>query len=407
MGFLTAMDSMQTIPHRHVGRSRSVLLVLSAIALAALIYPGCGGLRLPLRPQPRPADWWTFGRAPDRNAVVTADFRPPLTAAWSADISAGIGRGSPVVTDSTIFVGTLKGEVYALRMRDGYQLGRVGLAGAIDGSPTVISGSVLVASAYPPRSLVRFDIIDGVPMWEAACGDLEATPLVVGDRIFVGNTVGVFTCVDVYSGTVHWTFSLPENDRLKGIRSAAAAFDSLVIFGAEDGVVYALGAKSGLPVWTSRTGSVIAAPPVVADSTVILCTLDGHVFAFGGPTGSTLWSRAVDGGVTGPAVIAEGKVIVTTLRGCIEALDRTTGAPVWKATPATPMNSGGVVAGTIFYAGTLTKELLAVRLTDGEIVWRTHLAGRVKSGPAFACGRLLLATDAQTIVAFTTQRSQP
>jgi eukaryotic-like serine/threonine-protein kinase len=380
------------------------LLMAAAFLLAGA---GCGGLRLPFKPQARQGDWQTFGRGSDRNAIAPATLSPPLTIAWTAGISAGAGRGSPVVADSFAFVGTLRGELYAFRTRDGYQLGRVSLGAAIDGSPAIVAGSVIAATAYSSHSLVRFDLLDGTLMWEAPCGDLEATPLVVGDRVYVGNTSGVLTCVNLRSGMVLWHFAIPDNERVKGIRSAAAAFDTLVIFGADDGIVYALGAASGTLAWEYRAGAVVLAPPVVSDSAVVICTLGGTVSALSGRTGRAIWSRSVFGGVAGPAVVAGERVVVTTLRGTIEALDRATGSPLWKGSPGTPMNSGGVVTGEFFFAGTLTKELLAVRMTDGEIVWKLQLDGRVKSGPAVAGGKLFIATDAQTLVALETPRRLP
>ena len=380
------------------------LIVAAALLLAGV---GCGGLRLPFKPQARPGDWQTFGRGSDRNAVAPASLSPPLSIAWTAGFSAGAGRGSPVVADSIAFVGTLRGELYAYRMSDGRQLGRVTLGAAIDGSPAIVGGTAIAATAYSSHSLVRFDLLDGTPIWEAPCGDLEATPLVVGDRVYVGNTSGVFTCVDLRSGTVLWQFAIPDNERIKGIRSAAAACDTLVIFGADDGTVYALGAASGTPAWKHRAGDVVLAPPVVTDSVVVVCTLGGTVTALSGRSGRALWSRNVSGGIAGPAVVTGGRVVVTTLRGTIEALDRSTGSPLWKSSPGTPMNSGGVVTGEFFFAGTLTKELLAVRLADGEIVWRLQLDGRVKSGPAVAGDKLLIATDAQTLVALEMPRRLP
>jgi eukaryotic-like serine/threonine-protein kinase len=292
-------------------------------------------------------------------------------------------------------------------MSDGYQLGRVTLGAAIDGSPAIVAGTAVVATAYSSRSLARFDLLDGTVTWEASCGDLEATPLLVGERIYVGNTSGVFTCVELRSGAILWQYSIPDNERIKGIRSAAAAFDTLVIFGADDGMVYALGASSGRLAWRSRAGDVVLAPPVVTDSAVVVCTLGGTVAALSGRSGRTLWSRSLSGGIAGPAVVTGERVVVTTLRGTIDALDRATGSPLWSRSPGTPMNSGGVVAGEYFYAGTLTKELLAVRVADGEIVWKQQLDGRVKSGPAVAGGRLLIATDAQSLVAFEMPRRLP
>ena len=72
----------------------------------------------------------------------------------------------------------------------------------------------------------------------------------------------------------------------------------------------------------------------------------------------------------------------------------------WETNVEGVINSPGVVAGNIMYVGTLRKELFALNTGDGSVLWKQTLGGRIKSAPAIAHGKLFVATDERTIIAF-------
>jgi len=376
------------------------------LAVTAVVLCGCSELRLPRTLRTGAEDWPTLGLDPGRNARVDTAITPPLVEIWRAGISAGTGRGSPVFVDGTVFVGTLRGELCAFRARDGVRIGRVSLGNAIDGSPVITDNNALVAAAYTGESVIRYDLISGAVVWTTPCGDVEATPLLLRERVYVGNTAGQFLCLDYRSGNPLWRFDIPANTMFKGIRSPAAAFDSIIVFGAENGNVYALGAGAGSVCWTYAAGEIVVAPPVIDDSLAYVGTSGGSVSALSVRTGRLLWRTRVDGAVTGSVVVADHKVIVSTARGIVYALSDTNGAPVWKTEIGGPITAGGLVTGGYFYTGTLRRELLALRVDDGSVVWRTQVDGRIKTPPIRGFGYLFVATDAQELIAFQSKEGR-
>jgi eukaryotic-like serine/threonine-protein kinase len=365
-----------------------------------LAIAGCGGLRLPGSLRSSPNDWTTLGRTGERNPIDSYTLTPPLVKAWTVDLSAGFGRGSPVIMDSTVFVGNLRGELYALRVRDGSSFGRISLGSAIDGSPVIQGNIAIVATGYSKESLICYDLTAGKVLWSRAYGDVEATPLLVGKKLFVGTTMGQFYCVDITGGDSVWRFSLPANTQLKGIRSAAAYADSAVFFGAEDHALYALRSADGSLRWKVSTDAPVVATPVVAGHVVVAGNLHGDLFAIDRFTGRVIWKIGTHSAISGPVAITDSLVIATTIGGTAWGLRLADGSTRWQTEVGGPMSAGGVCAGEYYYCGTLRRDFVALRILDGTLVWRTTLDGRVKSAPSLGYGMVYVATDAQELLAF-------
>jgi outer membrane protein assembly factor BamB len=374
---------------------RKLLLIL------LLLVAGCSGLRLPYSPAPDRSDWPMFGADPSRGSTAPDALTPPLTLAWKADLTGGIGQGSPVIVDSTLFIGNLRGELYGINVRSGQRRGWLSLGEAIEGSPAVGGSVVVVALTNTPLSLVAFDLIEGKILWRRNCGDIESSLLMMNDRVFAANTAGILSAFDVRSGEPAWTYAIPDNERLKGFRSSpAAAGDSLVVLGGDDGLLRALGAATGNVRWTVRLTAAIQSAPVISGGVCVAGDLEGNVVAVDAATGRTLWTAHIDPGIVGHAVPTRDAFVFGTSAGKLHALARVDGHPVWTTDAGGPLVSGGVLAGSLLYFGTLTRELLAVQPHDGTVVWRTKLSGRIKSSPAASRGRLFVATDDRLVNAF-------
>lgn len=380
-----------------------VARLLPAVLLAALL-PGCSGLRLAYPLRSHASDVATFAGNNARNNNAAALPAPPLALWWEQDISAGIGEGGPLLVDSMLFVGNLRGELYALDIRTGKRHGWVNLGGAIHGSPVIEGNRAFVPLAGSTESLIAYDLLGGKIAWRQTLGEIHTSPLFMENRLYVGNTAGVFHCVTSQDGLPAWKYDLPDNSTMKGIRSSPAGADHAVLFGADDGYLYALDATTGDLRWRFNAGSAIQATPVLYDDRVYVGTLAGKFVAVNRATGKAEWTYTLNGSVYGPALVDSSLVIVGTTGGDIIALNRMSGTPVWTAGIHAPINSGILGVGEYAYAGTLRKDLIALRRATGDIVWRTTLGGRVKTTPVAGAGCLFVAQDNRTIQAFREER---
>jgi len=375
-------------------------LAFSVSACLLLLGEGCSGLRLPVALQPGELDTPTFARSALRVNALPVTVTPPLKLVWQYDITAATGSGSPLLVDSIVFVGNLRGELYALDVRTGKRLGWVSLGASIEGTPAIERDLAIVPVAGSRESLVCFDLVAGSVRWRAAFGDIHTSPLLMDARVFVGNTRGTFFAVDKLTGVMLWSFELPHNTALKGIRSSAAGWLQHVVFGADDGALYDLDPGTGSLHWRYQVDGAIQAAPSIADSSVFVGTLRGTVYAIRLADGSLVWRRETGSSVYAPPLIHSGLCIFGTTGGTVFALDQQTGTTVWSCNIHAPVNSGVLAVNNALYVGTLRKELIAIDPANGTILWRETISGRVKTTPIAGGNRLIVATDDRLIQVF-------
>jgi len=381
-------------------KRQAVTIALGGLALGALGWMGCGGLALERSLQSSPYDWPTFAMSSARTGWSPATLRPPLRAIWSQDIAGGVGPGSPVLIDSVVLLTNMRGDLYAIHAGTGKTLGWINLGEAIYGSPAVDRFVAVVALANTRASLVSYDFYSGSVRWRQSYGDIEMTPLKEENRIYVGNLQGIFFAVGTVEGNELWRFALPANTKFKGIRSSPALSNATVVFGADDGGLYALDARDGGLLWRAELGAPVWATPAIADDLVVVGTIEGTVAAIDLSSGELRWLHHAGAPVHAGALLAEGRAVIATLGGLLLALDLQSGRIVWETDAGSPLNAQMVAASKIGYVGTLRRELLAVELDSGQILWRQALGGRVKSAAALGAGQLFVATDDRELVAF-------
>ena len=368
--------------------------------LGTIVLAQCSGIHIDRSLKHQPGDWPMYGRVSSRVNATTEILRPPLAQVWEQDVSGGVGHGSPVLVDSFIVVGTMRGELYAINAFTGKRIGWVDLGEAIHGAPVIAGNTAIVACSHTQESLSAFDLVEGNVRWKQACGDIEASLVSNGTRVYAANTQGAVFCVDRFNGDVVWKFELPDNTKRKGFRSSPAAWQGSVILGGEDGAVYSLDGERGTLRWRFATDASIAAPPGIADSTVYIGSLGGNFFALGAATGGLRWKFSTEGSFYAGPCLAGDLVIVGTTRGTLLCLSAADGSLRWKTELGGVINSSAVAAGRVVYVGTLKKQLFAINARNGDILWTQETPGRIKTSPAIANRTLYVATDERLLLAF-------
>jgi len=305
------------------------------------------------------------------------------------------------MVDGTLIIGNLRGELYAADGRTGQRIGWVKLGDAIQGSPVVDKNIVYVAVSNSSESLLAFNLRDGKTEWKQDYGDIEASPLLLNQRLYVGNTRGEFFCIDPRKGEVVWKYEIPQNKLHNGFRSSPAGEGNIVVVGGENDSVYAFDAENGTVRWTFKTGSDVFGTPSIADSLAFVGDLGGRMYALELQGGRMRWRFDSGSPIYGNAAVTGDAVFFGNLAGSLIALRAGTGERLWQNGLGSPINSGPAVAGGYLYIGTLKKFLYAVRISDGSIAWTQELEGRIKTSPAAVNGQLLVATDEWVVLSFT------
>lgn len=162
--------------------------------------------------------------------------------------------------------------------------------------------------------------------------------------------------------------------------------------------------------WRFPTGSRIASSPVWFNGMVLFGSDDGHVYAVDASTGRQRWKRRTDGPVASTPAVAGGRVYAVSYDGRLYALDAASGEIVWKfATEGERrfearglhgmrpksqtfadmfdvyLSSPAVVDGAVYF-GSGDGHVYCVDAANGELRWKFRTGNVVHSSPAVVDG---------------------
>jgi outer membrane protein assembly factor BamB len=143
---------------------------------------------------------------------------------------------------------------------------------------------------------------------------------------------------------------------------------SLVVFGSEDGTVYALDAETGQERWRASAGGPVVSAPMLVGGVVAIGSDDGTVFGLDVATGEQRW-RYTAGGAIEAAVVADeaGTLYVASRDGTLAAVDPSACDQTCEAS------------------------------------WEAKVGGLLRQAPAIGAGRAFVVDDGGHLIAFETE----
>ncbi len=168
---------------------------------------------------------------------------------------------------------------------------------------------------------------------------------------------------------VKWRF--PTGDR---VVSSAVWHEGAVLFGSDDGNVYAVDAATGRQRWMQRTGGPVASTPAVAGGRAYVVSYDGRLYALDARSGEVLWKFATEG---------ERRFEARGLHGMQPRTQ--TFADVFDVYLSSPVVSEGTV-----YFGSGDGHLYAVDAASGKLRWKFRTGDVVHASPAVAEGTVFV-----------------
>ena len=369
-----------------------------AFATAIVLCSGCGGLKLSEHLTTRQTDWIMSGGDIGRTNTAKEGVDPPLTVVWQTDAGAGLAESPGVITDNHLFVGNLHGEIHAVRVQDGKDLGNKRFGSALVGTPVVDGDMLFLVLAHDDPSMIAYNLHTGTILWKAALGDIESSPLLMNNHLYVTTLTGTLNCIEKTTGSIEWSYALPAGSRTTLIHSSPASDGNLIVFGSDGGGLFAVSCSDGSLRWKAAARSAILATPSVAAGRVFVGSLDSSMYAFDLTTGRLLWSTPLGAKIYGSQGVNERFVYVGTVGGVLYCLDAETGAVIWKTSVGSILNSTPLLSGSVVYVGCMDKKLYAVNTETGEVVWQYTAEGRMKSMPAIADTTLMIFTEDRSIV---------
>lgn len=225
----------------------------------------------------------------------------------------------PIIADTLVFIAALYQHVDAYRRADGRRLWRYRTSSQIHASPALAGGVLVVGT--DDGLLLGLNATNGAKKWELdtgrrkgdkpafapLSGGIYATPVIRRQTVYVGTIDREFLAVDLLTGMERWR--LPVGSK---VIHGAAANDTLVVFGANDGRVRGVEAASGAVRWEFRAASVIGTSPTIVGNQIFFGSLDRTIYCLDTRDGALLWHQTLDGRVRTNPIVWEHYLITAS-----------------------------------------------------------------------------------------------
>jgi outer membrane protein assembly factor BamB len=379
----------------------------------------------PIQPMLR-ADWPMFRKVPAGSSYVAEELAPPLELAWSTPVAGLIALNSPVVANSTVYLGTrperdpTEGGVIACDAVTGAIDWFTHVPGGVALAPAVAGNVVLVTAMTD--SIYGLDATTGAILWSIASPASRyqmTAPVFIGNDAWVGGEPNPMQ-IDPLTGARDWQATYLGIDWFPYIYSAPAVGASYVYYGffgtvgTNTGGLAVVDRATGIrqsldegtyrsPIWTGTTLYVVGGA-VMTDQKLTARDELGNV----------LWTSPVNLGTgTGSPALAADIVVVAGRNGTVEGLSAVNGARLWShyvepelydmidglrhvsGTTSTP-----AIAGEVVWIGSLDGRLYALDLATGAELWSWYFGTPVASSAAVSGNTLFVGASDGHVYAF-------
>ncbi|MDD8017791.1 MAG: PQQ-binding-like beta-propeller repeat protein [Bacteroidota bacterium] len=373
-------------------------LIFFVITIAGgILLTDCSGRKFQTTLRPLPTDIAMYGRVASHEFYDSSVFSFPLKKVWEYDASAGFGTGTPVIIGTTMFFGTLQGELHAINAETGTRIGFFKTFSPVQASPILFHSLLVYATESGKENLVAYRPSDEEEMWVKDLGGVVASPVVADNHLIVGGLNGELVSYDQF-GKEEWSV-----DTKAPIRSSPCAWKDTVFCASTNGIVYAINIEKGEVKWKFSTGTSIYAGLTVANGTVIIASRDSSVYLVEASSGKLMKRIQLRNKIMATPSVSDSTFYVSSLDGLVTAFRLHDGEKIWQFAAKSVINTTPFVTPKAIFIASLDKFLYALSPNDGSIMWKTEIPARIKTTPLVWKNSLYLAAEDKTIYCFRSE----
>ncbi len=280
---------------------------------------------------------------------------------WSIQLKGRLLK--PVKAGSFIVAVSKEGTAYIVSSSTKSVVKTVNISGSVLNDPLAISNNLYLPTS---NGIVALNVNSGKVMWTANGCVSQATPLLVGDRIFAVCDNGYVKFLSASSGQV------VEETKYKSIfwKSSPALSKGKIFIGSFDGKVYAVSQQSSKSIsWVRNTidGSSVSSDIVIDGDDILICTAGGKLYSLGFD-GKEKWHAEVDSEIAARPIITPNGIYAITDSGTFYGMDRN-GNINWVYETGLPIKSDAYKKGSMIYFVSKNGTLAALSTSSCNIIF--------------------------------------
>jgi outer membrane protein assembly factor BamB len=356
--------------------------------------------------------------------TVENQFTPEK--AWSTSVGKGTGEFysnlHPAWADSTVYAADRYGIVKAVDLADGKEQWKVDLSektgffsrnisALLSGGLTVEGEHVYVGSER--GQVYALNTHDGSIAWQTkAAGEVLSRPVVSDGLVLVHTGNGILQGLEQNSGVVKWSVNLDVPAlSLRGESAPTVAFGAAIV-GGDNGRVSAIVMNQGQIIWQQRISqpsgateidrlSDVDTTPVVVNGVVYALAYNGNLTALDLRSGQILWKREI--GSVHDMVVDGGRIYLVDQDDRVIALNTDGGISLWRQSDLLHRNlTSPVLYNGYLVVGDSEGYLHWINTDDGRFVVQQKVdSDGFQAEPVVASDKLLIQSKGGEVYAFT------
>ena len=266
---------------------------------------------------------------------------------------------------------------------------------AFDATAVVVGGVVYVGDSVGTFHAVK--LVDGKPVWAKPFKDASfgAGAAVDNGSIFVGDADGVVRCLAIADGAERWT------KKLEGqVYAGPTPNGNDILFTCEAGTLTCHSKKDGKIRWVFHIEAPLRCTPTISAGRVVLAGCDARLHVIDVANGKETDGVDIDGPTGSTPAMHDERVYFGTEGGTFYAVSISTDGGkkpqvVWKYRDPQrnqPIRTAGAVSDQIVVYASQSKSIYGLDPTNGHEKWKESTRNRFESSPVIAGNRVVVAT---------------
>lgn len=328
-----------------MGLLKNIILLL----LISILLIGCNRSIIKYSSKLDENPYQMFGKNPSREFFINKSISDSLILKWENDIYGSFLNSSVAVYSDMVFVNDLSGRVFCFQFDTGNEIGFVKYG----------SGSVLT-TPIPYRNNLVFAVADE------------------------NESMSELVSYDYYAGKEINNVEVPGRVLTQMIADSATVY-----FTTEIGSAFRYTAR-GRKLWETHTRIPTRSSPALYDSLLIFGNDEGEIIALNSENGDSVYAQSIGGAFFSGLTISNDVIYVGNNNGILYALNYTDGEIIWQFNSNARILMNPAIDSTNVYFGNSEGAFFSVKKSNGELNWKLNFPGLFDATPLITQNRIIL-----------------